>query len=233
MKIIVCLQQIFNPHYAEGDAVFDELANANDAAVAAAANLKEAGGGEPDVIILGAGDVRRALSVGGDSGVSIKLGGKPDAYSLADAYAQGIKQIGSGLVVTAAFPEGFAASLLSGLCGLPCVANAVKISFGKAGAVIGTAELGANAFDFELPVPCVISVKPDAWQKAHGTVHGIIKAQDLPVKEITDIALAPSVMQIVGLTGSAAARQTVMLTGNTSELAVKAADILQRHRRLS
>lgn len=225
-KIIVCLQNLPNRHM---PCDILDAEEADRAACAAALDLKDSS--DCQVMMLSAGNVRSHLALGGDEGVKIELKKEPDEYGLACVFAEAVKRLGGAdLILIGACSKGMTASLLGGMLDLPNTGPAVRLLAAENGLGAGVEEEPGFETVYELTLPAVVSVAPRAYKNVYSTVNGIIRAEALEIKILSDIPMPEPLIETVSIVPKERTKKCSMIAGSTFEAAEALKKIVQGFR---
>jgi electron transfer flavoprotein beta subunit len=176
MKIIVAIQQIFDPKQTrisnqgrvntEGAARLIEPAG--KAALEQALQLKDALGAEVDVIALGEADLedslREAQAMGADQAYLLNDPGFAGGDASATAYALsvGIQRIGAYDLVVVGEGGGLSGPMLAEFLGLPQVTNMMTASMDSNGRLVAQQVWDEGERRVTTPLPALVTVAPEA-----------------------------------------------------------------------
>jgi electron transfer flavoprotein beta subunit len=211
MKIVVCVKQVA----ALGDEVeftederdvdpdyLDYALNEWDSyATEEALRVREAGGGDGEVVVVTVGDedaeeaMRRALAMGADRGVRVwadELAGA-DPIAVARALAEVVRAESPDLVLAGVQSsdavQAATGTALAELLDLPRVAVVTKLELGNGTATVHRELEGGLVDVVEVDVPCVLTIQTGINEPRYATLRAIKQAEqkDIEVREPGDL----------------------------------------------
>jgi electron transfer flavoprotein beta subunit len=255
MEIIVCIKPVLDPDLPPMKFSINEqkncvispegmppVMNPYDAlAVEAALQIKEKQKGKVTVITLGSGEdvLRKALAMGADEIVIVKVEGLQDFDGLAKAslLSQAIKKIGTyDLVIcgrqAADWDLGVTGSMTAEYLGIPVLTRAKKIEIVEGRLRIERITANGNE-SYEAVLPALVTVSSEMGKPRIPSGWGIINAAKKPVISWSQSDLGADPRKVFGINpllklyASSNERKCELITGkNTEEAADKLADII-------
>jgi electron transfer flavoprotein beta subunit len=239
MKIAVCIKQVptrdWQPRLNEARLWIRELdasyeMNEPDAyALEESLRLKEAHGGE--VVVCSAGParvsqvIREALARGADRAIHVEDDslGRADAFVVADALAQAMKDEGFDLILTGlqSDDQGLAQAgvVLAERLGLPHATIIMEVRI-DGSAVRVKRELEGGWFQWiTMPLPAVLTIQSGINQLRYATLKGIMAAKKKEVRTTAPPAAAAARQKIVSLYVPEKSKKTQIVAGPPAEAA--------------
>jgi electron transfer flavoprotein beta subunit len=160
--------------------------------IEAALQLKEARGGEVTVVCAGPDEVketiRKALAMGADKGIHIRMDDARDSYGVALAVADALRDREPAAVFCGRqsidsdgwqFP-----GMLAALLGIPAVTVVSKLEIGEDGTVTAERDIEGGKETVGSMLPTVISAQKGLNEPRYPKLQGIMAAKKKPIEDV-------------------------------------------------
>jgi electron transfer flavoprotein beta subunit len=250
MKIAVCIKQVpvreWQPRVdetrrgvREQDASF-EMNEPDAYALEEALRLREKHGGE--VVVCTAGParaaqvLREALARGADRAVHVEHDRSSDAFVVAGALADAVRDEQFDLVLTGLQSDDQGAAqtgvILAERLGLPHATIVMDVQVVASGLRVKR-ELEGGWFQWvALPLPALVTIQSGINQLRYATLKGIMAAKKKEIRKVTPAALPPAHLRVVNLDVPRKTKQTHMIAGSSAEAAKVLVDKLRNDARV-
>jgi len=238
MKIAVCIKQVVTRDLQlrlnesrrwirDQDASY-EMNEPDAYALEEALRLKEAHGGEVIVCSLGppraSQVIREALARGADRAIHVMTDADEtaDAWSVADALAQALRDEACDLILTGLQSDdvGFGQTgvVLAERLGIPHATIIMEVALADGGVRVKR-ELEGGWFQWvALPLPALLTIQSGINQLRYATLKGIMAAKKKDVRQVA-ATTSPSRLEIVELYVPEKQKQTRMIDGDPASAA--------------
>ena len=133
--------------------------------------------------------IRKALAMGGDKGILIKVGEIADSYSVAKAISAALKDSGADMIFfgkqSIDYDDAAVGTMVAEMLGLPSASVVVKLDVKEADRkVVCEREIEGGKESVELTMPCVITAQKGLNDPRYPALKGIMAAKTKPIQEI-------------------------------------------------
>lgn len=202
MKLFVCINQVPDTETKvkvgpDGKTIDNSELNLilnpyDEFAVESALQLKDKTGAEVTYVSVG-GDsnkevIRKALAMGGDSGILIRTNKTGDSYSVAAMIAAALKDANADLILfgkqSIDYDDSAVGTMAAEMLGLPSASVVVKLDVNELGKnVVCEREVEGGKEIVELTMPCVITAQKGLNEPRYPSLKGIMAAKSKPIEE--------------------------------------------------
>lgn len=202
MKLFVCINQVPDTETKvkvgpDGKTIDNSELNLilnpyDEFAVESALQLKDKTGAEVTYVSVG-GDsnkevIRKALAMGGDSGILIRTNKTGDSYSVAAMIAAALKDANADLILfgkqSIDYDDWAVGTMAAEMLGLPSASVVVKLDVNELGKnVVCEREVEGGKEIVELTMPCVITAQKGLNEPRYPSLKGIMAAKSKPIEE--------------------------------------------------